>query len=53
MVARAVGVGIAMLSALVNLLFISAYPVWSVIMIILDVIVMFAIIVHGREVKDR
>ena len=53
MVARVVGVGIAMLSALVNLLFISAYPVWSVIMIILDVIVMFAIIVHGREVKDR
>ncbi|MGY1745818.1 DUF7144 family membrane protein [Blastococcus sp. SYSU D00695] len=53
MVARVVGVGIAMLSALVNLLFISAYPVWSAIMIVLDVIVIFAIIVHGREVRDR
>ena len=51
MVARVVGVGIAMLSALVNLVFISAYPIWSAIMITLDVIVIYAIIVHGREVK--
>jgi hypothetical protein len=51
MAARVVGVGIAFLSALVNLAFISAYPVWSAIMIVLDVIVIFAIIVHGREVK--
>jgi hypothetical protein len=52
MAARVVGVGIAFLSALVNLAFISAYPVWSAIMIVLDVIVIFAIIVHGREVKS-
>jgi hypothetical protein len=51
MAARIVGVGIAFLSALVNLAFISAYPVWSVLMIVLDVIVIFAIIVHGRELK--
>jgi hypothetical protein len=51
MVARVVGVVIAFLSALVNLVFISAYPLWSAIMITLDVIVMYAIIVHGREVK--
>jgi hypothetical protein len=35
----------------VNLAFISAYPVWSTMMIVLDVIVIFAIIVHGRELK--
>ena len=51
MAARVVGVGIAFLSALVNLAFISAYPVWSTIMITIDVIVIFAIIVHGRELK--
>ncbi|MGY1695610.1 MULTISPECIES: DUF7144 family membrane protein [unclassified Geodermatophilus] len=51
MVARVVGVCIAALSALVNLVFISAYPIWSAIMITLDVIVIFSIIVHGREVK--
>jgi hypothetical protein len=49
--ARIVGVGIAALSALVNLAFISAYPVWSAIQIVLAIIVMFAIIVHGRELK--
>src|SRR6476659_11248533 len=52
--ARIVGVGIAFLSALVNLAFISAYPIWSTIMIVIDVVVIFAIIVHGRELKaDR
>jgi hypothetical protein len=35
----------------VNLAFTSAYPLWSVIVIVLDVIVIYAIIVHGRELK--
>ena len=48
MAARIVGVIIACLSALVNIAFISAYPVWSTILIALDVIVIYAIIVHGR-----
>ena len=52
--ARIIGVGVAFLSALVNLAFISAYPIWSTIMIVIDVVVIFAIIVHGRELKaDR
>jgi hypothetical protein len=51
MAARVAGVAVAFLSALVNLVFISAYPVWSVIVIALDVIVIYAIIVHGRELK--
>ena len=49
--ARVVGVVLAVLSALVNLVFIAAYPVWSVLVIALDVIVIYAIIVHGRELK--
>jgi uncharacterized protein (DUF983 family) len=51
MAARIVGVAVAFLSAIVNLAFLSAYPVWSTIMITLDVIVIYAIIVHGRELK--
>ena len=51
MAARIVGIVIAFLSALVNLAFLSAYPVWSTIMITVDVIVIYAIIVHGREHK--
>lgn len=49
--ARVAGVCIAFVSALVNLAFITAYPIWSVIVIVLDVIVIFAIVVHGRELK--
>jgi hypothetical protein len=52
MAARVVGVLAAFLSAIVNLAFISAYPIWSAIMITIDVIVIYAIIVHGRELKD-
>jgi hypothetical protein len=51
MAARILGVVVACLSAIVNLAFISAYPVWSAIMITLDVVVIYAIIVHGRELK--
>jgi hypothetical protein len=51
MVARVVGVGVAFLSALANLAFISAYPFWSTIVIAIDVIVIYAIVVHGRELE--
>ena len=52
MAARIAGVAVAFLSALVNLAFISAYPVWSTMIIVIDVIVIYAIIVHGRELKN-
>ena len=52
MLARIIGVAVAVLSALVNLAFLSAYPIWSAIMITIDVIVIFAITVHGRELKE-
>jgi hypothetical protein len=50
--ARVVGVVIAVVSALVNLAFMPAYPFWSILVITLDVIVIFAIVVHGRELKS-
>jgi hypothetical protein len=52
MVARVAGIAIAMISAILNLVFISAYPVWSTIVIAVDVIVIYAIVVHGRELKS-
>jgi hypothetical protein len=52
MVARVVAIVVAVLSAIVNLAFISAYPVWSTIIIALDVIVIYAIIVHGGDLRD-
>jgi len=50
-VARTVAVAVAMLSALLNLLFIAAYPLWSITIIAVDVLVIYALIVHGREMK--
>lgn len=49
--ARVVGIAMAMLSTVVNLAFLSAYPVWSIIVIYVDVLVIYAIAVHGRELK--
>ena len=49
--ARIVAVILAGLSALLNLLFIEAYPIWSIIIITIDVLVIFALTVHGRELK--
>ena len=50
--ARTVGVILAGLSALANLVFIGAYPIWSTIVITVDVLVIYALTVHGRELRD-
>jgi hypothetical protein len=50
--ARIVAVIVAMLSAVVNIGFLAAYPVWSTIMIALDVLVIWAVTVHGREMTS-
>lgn len=49
--ARAVGVIVALVSAVVNMLFLAAYPLWSVVMIALAVIIIMALTVHGSEVR--
>jgi len=50
--ARVVGVILAALSAVVNVAFLAAYPVWSIVVITLDVLVIYALTVHGGEVKE-
>lgn len=50
--ARVVGVVLAILSAVGALASVSAYPLWSVIIIAIDVLVIFALSVHGAELKD-
>jgi hypothetical protein len=52
MAARTVAVILAGLSALANLAFIEAYPIWSVIIIAVDVLVIYAVTVHGGELRD-
>ena len=49
--ARSVGVALAFLSVLVNISFLSAYPLWSLIMITVDLLVIWALTVHGHEMR--
>jgi len=49
---RIVVIGLAALSAVVNLGFLAAYPVWSTLVIAFDVIVIYALTVHWNAVKD-
>jgi hypothetical protein len=47
--ARIVAVAVASANAIAQVAFISAYPVWSTIVIALSVLVIWAIVVHGRD----
>lgn len=49
--ARVVGTLVALVSAIVNLAFLSAYPVQSILMIALCVVIIMALTVHGSEIK--
>ncbi|MGX7678973.1 DUF7144 family membrane protein [Jatrophihabitans sp. DSM 45814] len=48
-----VAIAVAALSAIGNLLVIASFPVWSVIVITLDVLVIYAITVHGDEMRTN
>jgi hypothetical protein len=50
--ARIVAVIVAFLSVLLNIGFLAAFPIWSTIMIVLDVLIIWAVMVHGREMKS-
>lgn len=50
--ARVVAVALTMLSAIAQITFITAYPLWSFIVIILDVVVLWALLIHGEEAQE-
>lgn len=49
--ARVVAITLAVLSVLGNIAFFTAYPLWSAIVIALDVLVIYALVAHGRELR--
>lgn len=51
MYGRIVGVTIAIVSAVINMLFIPATPIWSILIIAVDVCVIYALVVHGKDLK--
>lgn len=48
--ARTVGVVVAVLSAIFNFAYLPWYPIWSIIMIVVSVFVIWALTVHGRDI---
>lgn len=50
-VAQIVGAILAGVSAIIHLAFVPAYPIWSLIIIAVDVIVIYALVAHGQEMK--
>jgi hypothetical protein len=51
--ARTVGVILAGLSLIANFLFLPVYPLWSIVVITLDVLVIWALTAHGSELRTR
>ena len=51
--ARVIAVILVILSAVGQLLLIPAQPWWSLIVIAVDVLIIYALIVHGRELQDN
>ena len=50
--ARIVGVALACLSIVVNFLYLPAFPVWSIVIIAIDVFVIYALTAHGGELRE-
>jgi hypothetical protein len=50
--ARTIGVIVAFASALANFAWLPYSPVWSVVVITIDVLVIYALTVHGRELAS-
>jgi hypothetical protein len=50
--ARVVGITLAALSATANFLFIPYYPFWSILIVAVNVLVIWALTAHGREFKE-
>jgi hypothetical protein len=48
--ARVVGIILAVLSAVANFTFIPYYPFWAITIIAIDIFVIWALSVHGRDV---
>lgn len=49
---RTIAVVVAIASAAANMAFIPIYPIWSIMMVVVAVLVIWAATVHGGELKD-
>lgn len=52
MYGRVFAVIVALVSVVANMAFVPVYPVWSVMMVAVGVLVIWAVMVHGAELKE-
>jgi hypothetical protein len=50
--ARTVGVILASFSFIANLAYVNAYPIWSITIMVIDILIIYALTVHGSELRD-
>lgn len=50
--ARTVGVVLAIVSLVANFFFIPVYPLWAIIVILVDLLVIWALTAHGAEMRS-
>ena len=50
--ARVVGVSVAIISAVLSFMWLPYYPIWSMLIIALDVFIIWALTVHGRDIAQ-
>ena len=50
--ARAVGIAAAVITAVLNFMWLPYYPIWSLLIIALSVFVIWALAAHGRDVTS-
>jgi hypothetical protein len=48
--ARVLGIAGAVLNGLAQMAFLAAYPTWSIIVMVIDLVIIYALTVHGDEV---
>jgi hypothetical protein len=49
--ARIIGVILAGITAIVNFAFIPVYPLWSVTVVVIAIVVIYALVAHGKDVQ--
>jgi hypothetical protein len=49
---RTMAVILASLSIIVNFIWLPVYPVWAIVVIAIDVFILYAVIVYGKEMKS-
>lgn len=49
---RLIGCIAITLSLVTNMVFLPVYPIWSIVVIALDVLMLYALLVHGDEVRS-